>query len=236
MQSKWTLLYEYSKDLFDMEVDRFKRLDDKANNQLRFTYVLLTIYIALLKILIFDDIHHIDIFILILVLLSFISLFSAWLFYFLSLKLTTVPKLPLTDNVLTLFKEKEIATVEFALHGSIKKAIDKYDEIIFKKAKNLRYGYNSTILSVMLIMITTGFILYNYLEKNQINFKKELEMNDTKTEENNNSQVNSSSSQENQPEFDVSIPDIQYATEGYDEVNTTKYRELLEEAEANKSK
>ena len=90
MKNKWTLLYEYSKDLFDKEVDRFKRLDDKANNQLRFTYILLTIYIALLKVIIIDNTSHIDIFILIFVLLSFIFLLVAWLFYFLSLKLTTV--------------------------------------------------------------------------------------------------------------------------------------------------
>ena len=234
MNSKWTLLYEYSKDLFDKEVDRFKRLDDKANNQLRFTYILLTIYIALLKVIIIDNTSYIDIFILIFVLLSFIFLLVAWLFYFLSLKLTTVPKLPLTDDILSLFKDNEIVTIEFALHGSIKKAIYEYDRIILKKAKNLRYGYNLTILSVLFIIVTTGVISYNYFESNHINFKKEQKMSDKKTEGNNNSQADSSQPQNNQPDFNVNIPDIQYATEGY-EVDTTKYQKLIEE-ETNKTK
>jgi len=234
LKENWTLLYEYSKDLFDMEVDRFKRLDDKANNQLRFTYVLLTIYIALMKIMVIDNIHTINNIIYIIIFCSFIFLFFAWLFYFLSLRLTTVPKLPLTDDVFILFKEKELMTVQYALYESIKKAIIQYDKIILKKAKNLRYGYNSTIISVILVIITAGYISYNNLDINPTS-KKEVQMSEKKSEKENNNQNDSTTPSKSQPEFDVKIPDIQYATEGY-EIDTTKYQELLEESERNKTK
>ena len=192
-----------------MEVDRFKRLDDKANNQLRFTYILSTIYIALMKIIIIDKINEV---IYILMFFSFIFLFLAWLFYFLSLRLTIVPKLPLTDEVFTLFKDKELMTIQYALHESIKKALNEYNIIILKKAKNLRYGYNFTIASVVLVILTTGYISYNNIKTNTTQ-KKELHMS-----EKNSSQTTSTPINNNQPEFDVKIPDIEYAT---DSVNTT---------------
>lgn len=226
MENKWTLLYEYSKDLFNMEVDRFKRLDDKANNQLRFTYILLTIYSALLKILIIDSVYKIDDIIFIPVSLSFVFLFLAWLFYFLSLRLTTVPKLPLTNEISDLFKEQKLITIQFALSQSIKEAISEYDEIILKKAKNLRYGYNLTIVSVALVMITTGYISYNYMTVNKINSKKEFQMSENTSEEQNNSQDNTSEQNNDQPDFDVNIPSLQYTTEGYEE-DITKYKDLI---------
>ena len=57
-------------------------------------------------------------------------------------------------------------------------------------------------------------------------------MNDKKVIEHNNNQKDSSISNDNQPNFQVKIPDIQYATEGY-EIDTTK---LSKEAENNKTK
>lgn len=233
MENKWTLFYEYSKDLFNMEVDRFKRLDDKANNQLRFTYILLTIYSALLKILVIDSLYKINNIVFIPVSLSFIFLFLAWLFYFLSLRLTTVPKLPLTSEVFDLFKEEKLITIQFALSQSMKEAVSEYNEIILKKAKNLRYGYNLTIASVALVMITTGYISYNYLTQNKINTKKEFQMSENTSEEQNNSQDNASEQNDNQPNFDVNIPNLQYTTEGYED-DTTKYKDLIiENSETN---
>ena len=83
-----------------MEVERFKRLDDKANNLLRFIYILITIYLAMMKIIFVDTHNELNnIIIFILILSSILPLVCAWVSYFLSLKLTIVPRLPLTQEV-----------------------------------------------------------------------------------------------------------------------------------------
>jgi len=232
LENKWTLLYEYSKDLFDMEVERFKRLDDKANNQLRFTYILITIYLAMIKIIFIDTHNELNSIIFILILLSSIFLLSAWYNYFLSLKLTIVPTLPLTQEVFDLFNDDDnnFDTIQFALHQIIKNAVDEYASIISKKAKTLRYGYNSTILSIICIILSTSYILYNYysnLEK--INIKKEAPMAKENTDKNGSNEKKTAS---NKPNLNVKIPNLTYATEGY-EIDLSKHPKLKDLSESN---
>jgi len=59
-------------------------------------------------------------------------------------------------------------------------------------------------------------------------------MSKNNSEEENSNQTTSTPTNNNQPEFDVKIPDIEYATEGY-EVDISKYPEILEEVETNKT-
>jgi len=220
-----------------MEVDRFKRLDDKANNQLRFTYILITIYIALGKLIIIDITNNQNYIAYVLLTSSIIFLVLAWLNYFLSLKLTIVPKLPLTDEIINLFKEKELPTIQYALSESMKKAFNIYDKIIEKKAKKLHYGYNFTILSVITIIILTGYTSYNHIN---IDTKKEFKMNTNNKQEDSNNTNNQQDSNvsnntnnqqdsnisNNEPDFNVDIPELLVATEGY-QVDISKYKDLI---------
>jgi len=234
LENKWTLLYEYSKNLFDMEVERFKRLDDKANNQLRFIYILITIYLAMIKIIFIDTHNELNIIIFVLILLSFIFLFSAWLSYFLSLKLTVVPTLPLTQEVFDLFNDddNDFNTIQFALHRIIKNAVNEYTDIISKKAKTLRYGYNFTILSIMCIILSTSYISYNYYTNLQkINIKKEAQMAKENTDKNDSNEKQTISKK---PNLNVKIPNLTYATEGY-EVDLSKHPKLKDLSENSKT-
>ena len=234
MENKWTLLYEYSKNLFDMEVERFKRLDDKANNQLRFTYILITIYLAMIKIIFIDTHNELSTVIFVLILLSFIFLFSAWLNYFLSLKLTIVPRLPLTQEVFDLFNDddNDFDTIQFALHQIIKNAVDEYIDIISKKAKTLRYGYNSTILSIICIILSISFISYNYyINLQKTNIKKEAQMAKGNTDKNGSNEKQAVSKK---PNFNVKIPNLTYATEGY-EIDLSKHPKLKDLSDNNKT-
>ncbi|MDX1807977.1 MAG: hypothetical protein R3331_00420 [Sulfurospirillaceae bacterium] len=51
-------------------------------------------------------------------------------------------------------------------------------------------------------------------------------MSENTSEEQNNSQENASEQNDDQPNFDVSIPKLQYTTEGY-EKDITKYKDLI---------
>ena len=59
-----------------------------------------------------------------------------------------------------------------------------------------------------------------------------IKMDDKKQEEE-NSQTDSFTPKNGQPEFDVNIPDIQYTTEGY-EVRINEFQKSLEKAKSNK--
>ena len=216
-----------------MEVERFKRLDDKANNQLRFIYILITIYLTMIKIIFVDTHNELNnIISIILILLSILSLFSAWVCYFLSLKLTIVPRLPLTQEVFELFNDDDnnFNTIQFALHKIIKKAIDEYTSIISKKAKRLQYGYNFTFLSIICIILSTSCILYNsYTDIQKQNTKKEAQMAKDNTDKNDSKEKETVSKK---PNVNVKIPNLTYATEGY-EVDLSKHPKLKDLSENN---
>lgn len=215
-----------------MEVERFKRLDDKVNNQLRFIYILITIYLAMIKIVFIDTHNELNNLIFILIFLSFIFLFSAWWNYFLSLKLTVVPTLPLTEEVFDLFNDdnNNFNTIQFALHQIIKNAVDEYTSIISEKAKKLRYGYNFTMLSVICIILSTSYISYNYyINLQQQNIKKEVQMAKDNTNQNNSNKQKTVSEK---PNLNVKIPNLTYGTEGY-EINLSKHPKLKDKSENN---
>ena len=227
MDDNWSFLYNYSRKSFDDEVSRFARLDEKAIKLLTATSVIITAFIALSKWLFSDNqANHFTAYVYILAGLVFILLCISWAFYFISLKLEIIPKMPLTDEVFELVKNKNIATVHVALYKSAKNAVEEISLIINKKSKYLVNGFKCTFIAGLLLVLFVSMIVLESGKFKSIfcvsyhQYKKEERlMSEKETGQNANSQQNTTNQQSsNEPDLDINAPNLQYATEGLDSV------------------
>ncbi len=231
MEDKWSFLYNYSRKAFDDEISRFARLDEKAIKLLTATSVIITAFIALSKWLFSDNQNnHFTIYVYILSGLIFILLCVSWIFYFLSLKLAVIPKMPLTDEVFELIKNKNIATVHVALYKSAKKAVEEISSIINKKSKYLVYGFKCTLIAGLLLVLFVSMIVLESVKLKSIfcvaNSQRKEERIMSKKETNQNTTNQQSN---NEPDLDINAPNLQYVTEGLDSV-PNKNSQMLNES------
>jgi len=226
MEDKWSFLYNYSRKSFDDEISRFARLDEKAIKLLTATSVIITAFIALSKWLFSgNQTNHFTAYVYILAGLVFILLCISWAFYFLSLKLEVIPKMPLTDEVFELVKNNNIATVHFALYKSAKNAVEEISLIINKKSEYLVNGFKYTLIAGLLFVLFVSMIALESSKFKSIfcvsyhQCKEERVMSEKETNQNTNNQQNTTSQQSNnEPDLDIKSPNLQYVTEGLDSV------------------
>lgn len=166
MEGKWKLLYDYTRKAFDDEVERFSRVDEKATKFLTSISIIITLFVGLTKWLFSDSDNNFTICFFIIIGLAFFLLSLAWVCFFSSLRLTIVPKMPLTDEVFDLFKNEKINSIYFALHKSAKSGVEELSLIIHKKAKFILWGFRLTIAAGILMI----FFICTVMAKS-INFK-----------------------------------------------------------------
>jgi len=236
MEDKWSLLYEYARKAFDDEVNRFARLDDKAVKFITATSIIITIFIALSKWLFSESNNCFTVYVYFISGLVFIFLCMAWFFYFLSLKLAIVPKIPMTDEVFELFKSKNISTVYVALYKVARTAVEEITITICKKSKYLAWGFKCTIFAGLLLILFISMValessnIHNVFCVAKLNTQhKEVNVMCKDNSTNANSSSNTNSGQpDNEPDLDVISPSLQYATEGLDSITDEKGKILNE--------
>jgi len=193
---KWELLYNHALKAFDLEVQRFYRLDDKAMKFITAISLVITIFLAVFKWVVENDLVVYSVYIYVILFALFTSLCIAWTSFFSSLRLASSPVLDVSDNMLSLFKTKDIATLRVSIFKGCQQAIEDRRNITIKKASYMNRGYKATISSatllVILIVAIFGETLYYKVQlHNQLT--KEVVMTDTE-----NSETESTG-----PDFDV---------------------------------
>jgi uncharacterized membrane protein len=150
---KWELLHNHALKAFDLEVQRFYRLDDKAMKFITAISLVITIFLAVFKWIVGNDMVVYSAYIYVISFALFASLCISWTNFFSSLRLASSPVLDVSDNMLNLFKTKDIATLRVSIFKGCQKAINDRRDITIKKAKYMNRGYKATILSAILLVI-----------------------------------------------------------------------------------
>ncbi|MCG2836983.1 hypothetical protein L6J37_09090 [Photobacterium sp. WH77] len=217
-EDKWAFLYYYSRKSLDEEIDRFQRVDDKSIKLLSSVSVIITIFVALFKWVVEDSKVSFSPYVYCVAISLFSALGIAWFFFFKALKLQLTPRMPLDDSIFMLVKEKNMATIHVALYKSCQNAVNKSRDIVEGKAKKLQYGYKATSFSAVFLIIFVAMVSFESITYSygHIKTKESTVMPD----DNPKNPVPEPSS--NEPDLDVTAPDIQMVTNSDDTPLETK--------------
>jgi hypothetical protein len=117
---KYKFLYELSKKALDEELDRYKKLDEKASRFLSILSIGIVAYTALIntaarRVLPLSSAGWGGWVFVILSVVTFVALFSAWFRIFNSLKLADSPRVEIGEDVNALAADKDIVTMYHAM-------------------------------------------------------------------------------------------------------------------------
>lgn len=221
---KWAFLYSYARKSLDEEIERFQRIDDKSVKLLSSVSVIITIFVALFKWVIEDSNADFSLYVYIVGIALFGALGVSWFFFFNALKLQLTPRMPLDDKIFSLVKDKNMATIHVALYKSCQNAVEVSRRNVEKKAKKLQHGYTATSFSALFLVAFIAMVSYesSVSENNQYIKKECILMPDN--EESKPYQTPSS----NEPDLDVTAPDLQLVTNSDDTPLNTKGTIILE--------
>lgn len=223
-EDKWAFLYYYSRKSLDEEIDRFQRIDDKSVKLLSSVSVIITIFIALFKWVIEDSKVEFSPCVYFVAISLFAALGIAWFFFFNALKLQLTPRMPLDDSIFTLVKEKNMATIHVALYKSCQDAAEISRDNVEVKARKLQHGYTATSFAAAFIIIFITMISFESIAHLN-NIKQTIE---SATMPENNQQNPAPEPTSNEPDLDVTAPEIQLVTNSDDTPLETKGSIIVE--------
>ncbi|ELA9363999.1 hypothetical protein QTV39_004495 [Vibrio parahaemolyticus] len=194
---KWNLLHNHALKAFELEVQRFYRLDDKSIKFITAISVVITAFSALVNWVSGNEDVSFTPYVYVLAALVFISLSLSWVMFFLCLKMTTTSVLDIEETMLEEFKNNNIATIRIGIFKGLQKSVKERRASSDKKAKLLNWGYNCTAASgfcmVLLVIAMSGETLYqNHSVKQSIEVSEMSDPKDNKPQEDND-----------EPDFDV---------------------------------
>ncbi|MBR7631012.1 hypothetical protein KAT72_18805 [Aeromonas popoffii] len=194
---KWSLLHSHALKAFELEVQRFHRLDDKSTRFITAISVFITVFSALLNWVIGNEDVSFTPYVYILLALVFIGLAASWVMFFLCLKMTTTSVLDIEDTMLDIFKNNNIATIRISIFKGLQESVKERRASSDKKAKFLSWGYNFTATSgfcmVLLVTAMSGEALYqNHSAKQSTEVFKMSDPKDNSPQEN-----------DDEPDFDI---------------------------------
>jgi len=171
---KYRELYLLAKEVYNSELDRFDKIDDKAAkylSSLTFVIAMLGLFGKWLITEVLPPSSLIEWLVVVAALATLASLILSWFFLFRVLRLHTVKKLPLSDETVSLFKERNLATALYAMTKGLKNAHHTNRETVDEKVKWLHYGYRSMIVSGTLLLILMLTLALHSLSPSEVNKK-----------------------------------------------------------------
>jgi len=149
-KDKYKALFEYMKEAFSEESDRYIRLEAKAIKYLSSITIAVSAFVLLLRWSIDELIPAngcMDYIIISTSLLTLMSLSYSWYFLFISIRLQTLVKMPSGADVIEIFKKNKIESVYLALAKKYSKGTEKRAEEYTNKLRNVRLGYKGVLFS-----------------------------------------------------------------------------------------
>ncbi|WP_146094990.1 hypothetical protein [Pseudomonas sp. BRM28] len=153
---RYKLLYELSRKALDEELDRYKKLDEKAGRFLNILSISIVGYTALINASsqrIFPlEAGKISSWIFTgLALLTFLALFSSWIRLFNAIKLSKSPRISIDQEVNSLIETEELITVYYSLSLSCQEALSAARDILKTKTTILESAYSEIRFSAYLL-------------------------------------------------------------------------------------
>jgi hypothetical protein len=154
---RYKFLYELSKKALDDELDRYKKLDEKASRFLSILSVGIVAYTALInaaspKTLMMSHASWRTYLFLGLAFLTLATLISAWYRIFAAIKLFYVPRVQIGEDANRLAEEEELITMYYRAAVACQAAVADAQRLLEKKIRNLGVAYKE-------IQFSTGFLI-----------------------------------------------------------------------------
>lgn len=160
---KYKLLFEYQKSLYEEEINRYRRLEEKAMKYLSAITFAMGAYIFLVRWAI-DKIlppsNLLEYLITVSIIFTLLCFISSWGLVFRAIKLSNIVKMPSNDAIIEYFKENTKETVYLGLSRKYSEAIVEIEKYYAIKLDFVKKSYNDIAgtvwalsISVMLIFI-----------------------------------------------------------------------------------
>ncbi len=198
---KYEFLYNYAKNAFDEEIARFKNLEEKASRFISLYSILIAAFTAVVTASV-GVLMPLDTWykwlILVFVVLTYISFISSWSFLFRALKFMDMPRLPLDENFLKQFRERDLTTNHHSLSVSCSNALKYARQANGEKSKFLQKAHKEIALSVWLLTISLV----------ALSLTKILELNMPENENLSQQHTQQTEPVQPEPDLDVTAPEI----------------------------
>lgn len=158
---QYKFLYELSRRALDEELDRYKRLDEKASRFLSILSIGIVAYTALLnagasKIFPLHSAGPAAWLFVALAVLTFIALLSSWFRIFCSIKLSSSPRVSIGSAANTLAEDEDLVTMYYMLSISCQNAVASARTVLTKKTDYLESAYKEIQFSTYLLGSSVG--------------------------------------------------------------------------------
>jgi len=159
---KYKFLFEYQKNQFDEEINRYRRLEEKALKYLNVITFALGAYLFLIRQIIEQVIpptNLLEWLITISVFITFICFLSSWSLIFRAIKLSDIVKMPSNDDTILYLKNNTKETVYLGLSKKYSEAIKKVEENYSKKLDFVQKAYTDIGGTIWMLSISIALIL-----------------------------------------------------------------------------
>jgi len=159
---KYKVLFEYMKGEYSDESDRYRRLEDKAIKYLTSITVDVSAFVILLRWSLAELIPNdgcLSKLTIIASIITLISLSYSWYFLFLSLRLQTLYKMPIGNDIVDMFKKNKLDAVYLALSKRYSEGAEKRYEEYTHKLKNVQNGYRGVLFSAGSFIIFVALVI-----------------------------------------------------------------------------
>ncbi len=153
----YKLLYEISKKAMEDEIERIKKLDEKASKLLTVVGIVIVAFTALIKEAAdfnFECHLYVKILFWFMAGLSYLVLIYSWGVLLAVFKLMDVAKLPLNNETFDFFENESLITCYWALAKKCKESVDLNSENIGFKIRKLNLAYENIQFSAWCVSIT----------------------------------------------------------------------------------
>jgi hypothetical protein len=156
---RYKFLYEVSRKALDEELDRYKKLDEKAGRFLNILSITIVGYTALInaaysKVFPLIQTSTSNLLFIALSIITFIGLFSAGARLFNSIRLKESPRLEIDHDVNTLVENEELITVYYQLALTCQDALSLARPILKEKTDVLESAYKEIRFSACVLCAT----------------------------------------------------------------------------------
>lgn len=166
---RWEFLYSYAIKALDQDIDRFHKLDEKISKFITIVTIIMSVFVAAIPFIFTNHVppkNLIEAFLIYILSLTFVFLCSLWSFLFRGLRLQNVPRMPISEEVLDLFKsDKKDNTILFALTMTSFKAFNENIMINSKKIDYLNKAYDDTVYASLFIVLDLFVVAFLQLIK-----------------------------------------------------------------------
>lgn len=163
-REKYKTLYEYQKDQFDDEKQRYSKLEDKATKFLTALTIVISTYTLIVGKFLESLPTDINAFLkwscYILIFLTFLCFCSAWSFIFRTLKLRDVPKMPSDKATIEYFLDNHLESIYWDRAEKYSEAINMYRNQNKEKTDLISNAYRDIAFASWVFVLSLCFMIF----------------------------------------------------------------------------